>query len=43
MNLLKNVNLIDTSKDNDNLKQKRKLYMGMGHAGGFAGHNDNQF
>ena len=43
MNVLETVNLIDTSKANDNLKQKRKLDMGMGHAGGYAGYDDDEF
>ena len=40
---LENVNLVDTSKANDKLKQKRKLYKGMGHAGGYVSHNDDEF
>ena len=43
MNFLENVNLVDTSKANDKLKQKRKLCKGMGHAGGYAGHDDEEF
>ena len=43
MNFVENVNLVDTSKANDNLKQKRKLCKGMGHAGGYAGHDDDKF
>ena len=43
MNFLENVNLVDTSKAKDNLKQKRKIYMEMGHTGGYAGHNDDEF
>ena len=42
MNVLENVNLIDTSKANDNLKQKRKLDMGMVHAGGYAGYDHDE-
>ena len=43
MHFLENVNLVDTSKANDKLKQKRKLYKRMGHAGGWAGHDDDEF
>ena len=43
MNFLENDNLVDTFKANDNLKQKRKLYMGIYYAGGYAGHDDDEF
>ena len=36
MNLLENVNLVDTSKANVILKQKRKLGVGVVHEGGYA-------
>ena len=36
MKFFENINLVDTSKANDSLKQKCKLDMGMGHAGGYA-------
>ena len=43
MNVFENVNLIDTYKANDNLKQKRKLDMGLVHAGGYAGYDHDEF
>ena len=42
MNFLENFNLVDTSKASDNLKQKRKLDMGMVHAGRCADRSNKQ-
>ena len=42
MHVLENFNLIDTSKANDSLKQKRKTDIGIVHAGGYAGYNDDE-
>jgi len=43
MNRLENVNMVDDSKGIDNLKRKRDIEMGMGHAGGYAGYDDEEF
>ena len=43
MKFFENINLVDTSKANDSLKQKCKLDMGMGHADGYAGYDDDEF
>jgi len=40
---LENVNLIETQKQRDGLKEKRKMEMGMGRAGGYAGFDDDEF
>jgi len=43
MIFLENVNLVDTSKANAILKQKRTLGVGMVHASGYAGYDDDKF
>ncbi|CAB9517016.1 tri-snRNP-associated protein 1 [Seminavis robusta] len=40
---LENVNLAEASKQQDGLRKKRQLEMGMGRAGGYAGFDDDEF
>lgn len=42
-NQLENVNMIENATVANNLKQKRILEMGLGHAGGYAGYDDDEF
>ena len=42
-NALENVNMSESATVKDNLKQKRMVEMGMGHAGGYAGYDDDEF
>ena len=42
-NALENVNMTETSTVQDNLKRKRMVEMGLGHAGGYAGYDDDEF
>ena len=41
--MLENVNLRDSQVQQDGLKKKRELEMGMGRAGGYAGYDDDEF
>ncbi len=40
---LENVNLSESTVLRDNLKRKRMMEMGVGHAGGYAGYDDDEF
>eukprot|EP00522_Entomoneis_paludosa_P007744 CAMPEP_0172441908 /NCGR_PEP_ID=MMETSP1065-20121228/2408_1 /TAXON_ID=265537 /ORGANISM="Amphiprora paludosa, Strain CCMP125" /LENGTH=747 /DNA_ID=CAMNT_0013191527 /DNA_START=8 /DNA_END=2251 /DNA_ORIENTATION=- len=40
---LENVNLSETQKQRDGLKEKRQVELGMGRAGGYAGFDDDEF
>ncbi|GFH56696.1 hypothetical protein CTEN210_13172 [Chaetoceros tenuissimus] len=42
-NALENINMAETSTVQDNLKRKRMVEMGLGHAGGYAGYDDDEF
>lgn len=42
-NILENVNLTDDTKARENLRKKRQLELGAGHAGGYAGWDDDEF
>lgn len=42
-NALENVNLSESATVKDNLKRKRMVEMGLGHAGGYAGYDDDEF
>ncbi len=42
-NQLVNINMIENATVANNLKQKRILEMGIGHAGGYAGYDDDEF
>jgi len=42
-NTLENVNMTDNAKLADNLKRKRMVESGIGHAGGYAGYDDDEF
>mmetsp|Transcript_31371 Transcript_31371/g.91923 ORF Transcript_31371/g.91923 Transcript_31371/m.91923 type:complete len:924 (+) Transcript_31371:61-2832(+) len=41
--VLENANLRDDGVSRDNLRKKREVEMGMGHAGGYAGYDDDEF
>ena len=41
--VLENANMRDESVTRDNLRKKRMVEMGMGHAGGYAGYDDDEF
>jgi len=41
--VLENANMRDDSVTRDNLRKKRMVEMGMGHAGGYAGYDDDEF
>mmetsp|Transcript_1824 Transcript_1824/g.2643 ORF Transcript_1824/g.2643 Transcript_1824/m.2643 type:complete len:851 (+) Transcript_1824:142-2694(+) len=40
---LENVNMSESATAKDNLKKKRMIEMGVGHAGGYAGYDDDEF
>jgi U4/U6.U5 tri-snRNP-associated protein 1 len=40
---LENVNLAEARKQETGLRDKRKMELGMGHAGGYAGYDDDEF
>lgn len=42
-NALENVNMAESAIMQDNLKRKRAMELGMGHAGGYAGYDDDEF
>ena len=42
-NVLENANMRDDGVSRDNLRKKRQVEMGMGHAGGYAGYDDDEF
>ncbi len=42
-NILQNVNMVDDTRIQDNLKRKRQIEMGLGHAGGYVGYDDDEF
>eukprot|EP00978_Attheya_sp_CCMP212_P030301 scaffold110802_cov36-Attheya_sp.AAC.1 len=42
-NVLENVNMRDHQLQKDHLREKRMVEMGMGHAGGYAGYDDDEF
>lgn len=42
-NVLENANMRDDGLSRDNLRKKRQVEMGMGHAGGYAGYDDDEF
>ena len=41
--VLENANMRDDGAARDNLRKKRQVEMGMGHAGGYAGYDDDEF
>lgn len=43
VNALENVNMSESATFHDNLKRKRMVEMGLGHAGGYAGYDDDEF
>jgi len=43
MNLLENIDMTEQQVLTHNLKQKRLVQLGMGHAGGYAGYDDDEF
>lgn len=42
-NALENVNMTERAATKDNLKRKRMIEMGLGHAGGYTGYDDDEF
>lgn len=42
-NALENVNMAENTTAKDNLRRKRMVEMGVGHAGGYAGYDDDEF
>ncbi len=42
-NALENVNMSESATAKDNLKKKRMIEMGVGHAGGYAAYDDDEF
>ena len=42
-NELENVNMSESATVQDNLKRKRNVELGLGHAGGYAGYDDDEF
>jgi len=42
-NALENVNMAESAVMEDNLKRKRAMELGTGHAGGYAGYDDDEF
>ena len=42
-NALENINMTENATNKDNLKRKRMMEMGIGHAGGYTGYDDDEF
>lgn len=42
-NALENVNMAESATAKENMKKKRMLELGLGHAGGYAGYDDDEF
>lgn len=42
-NELENINMTESATTKDNLKRKRMMEMGIGHAGGYTGYDDDEF
>lgn len=42
-NALENINMTERATTKDNLKRKRMIEMGLGHAGGYTGYDDDEF
>jgi U4/U6.U5 tri-snRNP-associated protein 1 len=42
-NALENINMTENTTNKDNLRRKRMMEMGVGHAGGYTGYDDDEF